>query len=56
MLVSLIPSLIAQAVVQERGEAAPVLINKLSEVLLGSFTTGKPNTLNILVICCEIVS
>lgn len=38
------------------GEAAPLLTNKLSEVLLGSFTTGKPNSLDILVVCCEIVS
>lgn len=41
---------------KEEGEAAPLLTNKLSEVLLGLFTTGKPNTLDILVICCEIVS
>lgn len=40
----------------QRGQAAPLLTNKLSEVLLGSFTTGKPNTLDILIVCCEIVS
>lgn len=38
------------------GTAAPLLTNRLCEVLLASITTGKPNTLDILVICCEIVS
>lgn len=36
--------------------AAPLLTNRLCEVLLASVTTGKPSTLDILVICCEIVS
>lgn len=39
-----------------RGRGCSSAQNKLSEVLLGSFTTGKPNTLDILVVCCEIVS
>lgn len=31
-------------------------MKKLSKVLLNSFNTGKPNSLDILVIYCEIVS
>jgi len=38
------------------GEGAPRLVRRLSKVLLGSSEAGKPNSLHILVVCCEIVS
>lgn len=52
------PSLTARARAHRgtQGTAAPLLTNRLCEVLLASVTTGKPSTLGILVICCEIVS